>query len=60
MVTVEDNGKGFDLEKALAEKGHGLGNLQSRVEALTGELEIDTRPDEGTSVQIQLPINRED
>lgn len=60
LVTVEDNGKGFDLEKAMAEKGHGLSNLQSRVEALTGELEIDTRPDEGTSVQIQLPINRED
>ncbi len=60
LVTVEDNGKGFDLKKALAEKGHGLNNLQSRVEALTGELEIDTRPEEGTSVQIQLPINRED
>ncbi len=60
LVTVEDNGKGFDLEKAMAEKGHGLSNLQSRVESLTGELEIDTQPDEGTSVQIQLPINRED
>lgn len=60
LVTVEDNGKGFDLEQALAEKGHGLSNLQSRVEALTGELEIDTRPEEGTSVQIQLPINLED
>lgn len=60
FVTVEDNGKGFDLEKALAQKGHGLSNLQSRVEALNGELEIDARPKEGTSIQIQLPINRVD
>lgn len=56
LVTVEDNGKGFEVEKALKEKGHGLGNLQSRVNALNGELEIDSRLNEGTSVQIQLPL----
>lgn len=56
LVTVEDNGKGFEVEKALKEKGHGLGNLQSRVSALNGELEIDSRLTEGTSVQIQLPL----
>lgn len=59
MITVEDNGQGFNLKDALGQKGHGLTNLQSRVEALNGEMEIDTRPNEGTSVQVQLPLNRE-
>lgn len=58
LITVEDNGRGFDLQEALAQKAHGLSNVQSRVEALNGEIEIDTRPNEGTSVQIQLPIDR--
>lgn len=35
-VTIEDNGVGFDPERA--SRGHGLGNLQSRVAELGGRL----------------------
>ena len=60
LITVEDNGKGFDLETSLQKKGHGLSNLSSRVKALNGQVDFDSRINEGTSVSIQLPLNLEE
>lgn len=55
IITVEDNGSGFDQIKA--KQGLGLGNLQSRVNVLRGEMEIDSSPDRGTSVTVHIPLN---
>jgi signal transduction histidine kinase len=57
-ITVEDNGKGFDLE--LCKKGLGLKNIVSRVEALGGESKIDSKPNKGTSIMIDIPLNKND
>lgn len=53
-LTVEDDGVGFDLEKALAKKSIGLSNLQARVEFLNGTLSIDSSKEKGTSTYIEL------
>ena len=55
FIVVEDNGKGFDQQ--VAKQGLGLGNLQSRVNVLRGEMEIDSSEDLGTSVTVHIPIH---
>jgi len=54
LIVVEDNGKGFNQHKIT--KGLGLGNLESRVNLLRGEMEIDSLEDQGTSVMVHIPI----
>ncbi len=50
---IEDDGKGFDpLEM---ESGLGLRSIQSRVEFLQGDLDIDTKLQVGTTISFSLP-----
>jgi len=55
-ITVEDDGKGFNKEEALAKKGAGLKNIQSRVDYLKGEVDIKSIPGKGTSVHINCNV----
>ncbi|KIC94517.1 PAS domain-containing sensor histidine kinase [Flavihumibacter solisilvae] len=55
---IEDNGVGFDpLEKS---SGIGITNMQSRVETLNGKFQIFSRPGEGTTLAIEIPVIIED
>lgn len=55
-ISVEDNGKGFDYQKALQDKkGIGLGNVLSRVDYMKGTIDIDAVPDRGTMILIDIP-----
>jgi two-component system NarL family sensor kinase len=55
-LTVEDNGKGFDVAKLEQNKGAGIRNVQARVDYLNGKLDIQSKPDEGTSVLIEITL----
>ena len=55
FIVVEDNGRGFDVSNA--QQGLGLGNLQSRVNVLRGEMEIDSDLDKGTSITVHIPLS---
>lgn len=52
-LTITDNGKGFDMNKA--KKGIGLKNIISRVAKLSGTLNIDSKLGKGTQVNITAP-----
>jgi len=54
-ITIEDNGKGFDLNEARKKEGVGLQNLQTRINYLKGTIEWDTAPGKGTVVTIHVP-----
>ncbi|MDX1658173.1 MAG: ATP-binding protein [Nitriliruptorales bacterium] len=54
VFTVRDDGSGFDLDAVAG--GSGLNNLQDRVDALDGHLEIDAAPGRGTTVRGALPL----
>ena len=54
LLTIEDNGSGFDVNKAKA--GIGLKNMTSRVKEIGGELTITSEKDIGTTVKIKVPI----
>jgi signal transduction histidine kinase len=50
-LTVEDDGKGFDVNEA--GKGAGLSNIKARIDYLNGSMDIDSVKGEGTSVHIE-------
>jgi len=54
FLTVEDNGRGFDPITKYS--GIGLQNIRSRVDFLSGEIDISSQPGDGTSVFISLPL----
>ncbi len=56
-VTVEDNGRGFDVQSAQAKTSAGLLNIQSRISFLKGNLDIRSSSALGTSVEIDFPID---
>ncbi|MFK7971313.1 MAG: sensor histidine kinase [Bacteroidia bacterium] len=53
-LLVEDDGKGFDWGDVKAKKSLGLKTLEARVAILGGELDIDARPETGTTVNIEV------
>jgi signal transduction histidine kinase len=58
VFTVTDDGRGFD--PVTTPRGSGLQNMEDRVEALGGTIEIVSAPGEGTTVTGRIPVsNRE-
>lgn len=57
-IIVEDDGQGFDAEAVQDKPGLGLSSLAARVQELNGEFQIDSRPGRGTTVSIDIPINK--
>jgi signal transduction histidine kinase len=55
-LTVEDNGKGFDVSSLETSKGAGFRNVQARVDYLNGKLDIQSKPEEGTSVLVEIEV----
>lgn len=53
-LVVQDNGKGFDIEKTDTTRTTGLNSIRSRVESLNGKLELMTAPGEGTEVNVDI------
>jgi signal transduction histidine kinase len=52
---VHDDGRGFD--PASTPKGSGLTNIADRLAALGGEVDVRSRPGEGTEVRGRIPIS---
>lgn len=50
IITIVDNGKGFDI--ATVSLGNGLGNMEKRINEIGGTVRINTAPQKGTSIQI--------
>lgn len=55
-VTVEDDGKGFDISTLKNVNGIGWNNIQNRVDFLKGKIDIKSSAGKGTSVLIEIKI----
>jgi two-component system, NarL family, sensor kinase len=55
-VTVEDDGKGFDISTLDDVKGIGWKNIKNRVEFLQANLDIHSEVDKGTSILIEINV----
>lgn len=64
IVQVEDNGRGFDAEAALTERGArqnlGLHGMAERAALLGGTFSIRSQPGHGTCLRVEIPVKRED
>jgi two-component system sensor histidine kinase UhpB len=56
-ITIEDNGIGFDT--SISKKTLGLLGLRERALSLQGTMHVQSKPGEGTRVQIVLPKSRQ-
>ncbi|HKT35558.1 MAG TPA: response regulator [Nitrospira sp.] len=58
-IEVQDQGRGFDplAMEAKSENGHfGLFSVRERMQAMGGRLDVKSRPGEGTTVMMMLPL----
>ena len=56
MLTIGDDGCGFDLAQARSRGGLGLISLDERVRLVGGRLRIDTQPQRGTEIRVVVPL----
>ncbi|WP_418887954.1 sensor histidine kinase [Myroides oncorhynchi] len=55
IVTVEDDGRGFDINKLDLKKSAGFHNIQSRIQFMKGTLAVHSEENIGTSVEFKFP-----
>lgn len=56
VITLKDNGIGFDVAAALNKNGMGLKNVQSRIQPYDGEIFISSTIGKGTRYKINIPL----
>lgn len=56
-LTVHDSGVGFDPEKIISGHGLGLTSMKERLKLVDGQLSIDSRPQEGTTIHARVPLS---
>ena len=56
LIRITDNGAGFDVSAPIREGAIGISNIKFRLEyMIKGKIEIDSIPDNGTTVTIRMP-----
>ncbi len=55
VMTISDNGRGFDPSAVRGPSHQGLANMRGRTRALGGAIEIDSGPGAGTRIIVRLP-----
>jgi signal transduction histidine kinase len=56
-LEVKDNGTGFNALGTEPIIGHGLSNMQLRANAVGGRLQIRSKPGQGTTIKVALPLS---
>lgn len=59
LLTVQDDGCGFDPTALIQSQGFGLFGMRERTLGLGGKLRIDSAPGRGTKVSIEFPFSME-
>jgi len=55
-LTIMDNGKGFDPDRASDSGGNGLHNIHERVNLLHGSFGIESKINYGTTITVMVPV----
>ncbi len=56
VMTIRDNGLGFDAEEVKEKKSFGLLGMKERAIAMNGEIKVVSEKGKGTGIQLLLPI----
>jgi PAS domain S-box-containing protein len=54
-LSVNDLGRGFDVEQASQGKGLGLSSMRERIRLVNGNISIESKPMQGTRIHVQIP-----
>lgn len=57
QLKIVDDGIGFDVKESKKKGNYGLRNIEERVKSLGGTSNIVSMPNQGTSIDIKIPIN---
>ncbi|HEX2186428.1 MAG TPA: ATP-binding protein, partial [Chloroflexota bacterium] len=56
VLSVRDDGKGFEPQRGQSANGHGLRNMAERARALGGQLSVLSEPGRGTEIRLEVPL----
>jgi signal transduction histidine kinase len=56
IITIEDDGIGFEKTNKRTAAGQGLSNMQARITSIDGSIEIDSAKGKGVNILIELPL----
>ena len=56
LLTIHDDGIGFKTQKLKDAEGFGLNRIRARIKKYKGKLAITSKENEGTKIQIQIPL----
>ncbi len=56
LLSIQDDGIGFDLSEAKATLGLGLSSLHERTQLINGIFSIKSQPGEGTIITVKAPL----
>lgn len=54
-LKLSDNGIGFEMDRI--KKGNGLNNMASRIAKIGGKYQLNSQPNQGTSLLVKVPIS---
>ena len=57
-LKVKDNGKGFNASEIRSKRTLGLLGMKERALMIGGQFAMDSRPGQGTTIEIEIPYNR--
>jgi len=61
VCSIRNDGEGFDVDKVLSDKkrqGLGLLGMRERVHSIGGSIAIRSAPDEGTTIEVVVPLEK--
>lgn len=56
VITISDNGKGFNTEITGTNRQAGLKNMETRIKILNGNMHINSQPGKGTILSFTIPF----
>jgi signal transduction histidine kinase len=59
LLSVQDDGIGFDWTEVRKQPGLGLSSMRERARLMNGKLSIQSQPEKGTVISISVPLTRE-
>jgi len=57
VLTIGDDGVGFDLREVKGRKGLGLIGMDERAHLVKGKLTITSQPAQGTQITLEIPLH---
>lgn len=59
LISIEDDGRGFDTQGSEAMGGIGMVSMRERAEMIGGQLLVSSVKGEGTSIVLRIPVSRD-